>query len=82
MTVTIEVDGGPTVCLRYRGGWKRGLFTPYTSIEVPGQPTPLPPRWLYSLLFDGWMVLITYAVEEKHWPADLRPARQEERPDG
>jgi hypothetical protein len=73
MTIRIEVDGGATVCLAYRGGWHGGPFPPYASVSIHGRPTPLPPEWLEAVLTKAFNVIGLYATSQRHWPADLRP---------
>jgi hypothetical protein len=78
MTITIDVDGGPTVRLTYPAGpWPRPIV-PVTSIMVSGQATAPDPNYLYERLADAAAALALYAAEREHWPADLRPASGEQ----
>jgi hypothetical protein len=77
MTVTIEQSGGPTVSLTDDGGDSRRPIMTHTSILVRAPTAPMPSRWLWHLLRHAAALLQLHAVDEKHWPADLRPASQE-----
>ena len=77
MTVTIEVDDGPTVRLTYNGGGGRGSIVRYTSVAVRDQPLTPAPRWLYSLLVHASTLALLYAAQQAHWPPDLGPASRQ-----
>jgi hypothetical protein len=77
MTVTIAVDGGPTVRLTYDGKWVRRPFLPHTCVEVRDQPMTPAPRWLPQLLGIAATLLLLYATSEKDWPPDLRPTAEQ-----
>jgi hypothetical protein len=77
MTVTIQVNDGPTVRLTYKGGWERGPIVPYTSITVGEQVTMGRPGYLYDLLLHAGSLLLLYAAQEQDWPPDLRPAAEQ-----
>ena len=76
MTVTIQVDDGPAVCLTYTGGWRGGPIIPFTSIIVGDQVTTKGPSYLYDLLVNAGALLLLYAANKEHWPADLRRAAE------
>jgi hypothetical protein len=77
MTVTIAVDGGPTVRLTYDGKWVRRPFLPHTRVEVRNQPMTPAPRWLPQLLGTAATLLLLYATSEKDRSPDLGPAAQQ-----
>jgi hypothetical protein len=74
MTVTIQVDGGPTAPLSYDGGWMGGPIIPFSSIVVAEQAMTRRPGYLYDLLIQPGALL--YAANQQQWPADLRPANR------
>jgi hypothetical protein len=74
MTVTIQVDDGPTVRLTYTGGWDGGPIILFTRITVGDQTTTRGPGYLHDLLVDAGSLLLLYAANKERWPADLRPA--------
>jgi hypothetical protein len=77
VTVTVQVNDGPTVRLTYKGGWERGPIVPYTSITVSEQAATRRPGHLYDLLLHAGSLLLLYAAQEQDWPPDLRPAAEQ-----
>src|SRR2546423_1822412 len=76
MTITIDVDAGPTVRLAYDGRRVGAPPIAGTRITIGEQPTPFGPDDLYGLLLQACAVLFGYASAHEDWPADLRPAPQ------
>jgi hypothetical protein len=77
MTVTIEVNVGPTVSLTYDGLDYRRPITRHTSVMIHAWGAAPRPGFLYDLLVHAGSVLLVYAADEKHWPADLRPVAEQ-----
>jgi hypothetical protein len=81
MTVTIEVNVGPTVSLTYDGLDDRRPITRHTSVMIHASGAVPRPGYLYDLLVHAGSLLFVHAADEKHRPADLRPvAEQPEQP--
>lgn len=78
MTVTIEVNGGPTVSLTYDGGGSHRPIMNHTSVLVRSPAAPMPPRWLRHLLQHAAALLLLSALDEEHWPIDLRSTGTEQ----
>jgi hypothetical protein len=81
MTVTIEVAGGPSVRLTYHGGYPGGRdggpIVPYMSVTVGEQARTRGPGYLYDLLSYAGALLLLYAADQDHWPADLWTAGEQ-----
>jgi hypothetical protein len=77
MTVTIEVNVGPTVSLTYDGLDDRRPITRHTSVMIHTSGAVPCPGYLYDRLVHADSLLLVYAADEKHWPADLRPVAEQ-----
>jgi hypothetical protein len=80
MTVTIEVNVGPTVSLTYDGLDDRRPITRHTSVMIHASGAAPRPGYLHDLLVHAGSLLLVYAADEKHWPADLRPVAEQPPP--
>jgi hypothetical protein len=76
MTITIDVDAGPTVRLAYDGRRVGAPLVARTRITIGEQPTPFGPDDLYDLLVQACAVVFDYASAHNDWPPELRPAPQ------
>jgi hypothetical protein len=77
MTVTIEVNVAPTVSLTYDGLDDRRPITRHTSVMIHASRAVPHPGYLYDLLVHAGSLLLMYAADEKHWPADLHPIEEQ-----
>ena len=77
MTVTIEVNVGPTVSLTYDGLDDRRPITRHTSVMIHASGAAPCAGYLYALLVHAGSLLPGHAADEKHWPADLRPVAEQ-----
>jgi hypothetical protein len=77
MTVTIEVNVGPTVSLTFDRRDDRRPITRHTSVMSHASGAAPRPGYLHDLLVHAGSLLLVYAADEKHWPADLRPVAEQ-----